>query len=92
MYVKTIQCLNYSGQESKKQFVVYDSDTPVTLKQGQRNQTWYKLVDPKQGYYNAKFEEPRLNSVHERAHDRIWSKKQWYIHDRLNVLNNPTKF
>ena len=27
--------LNYSGQESKEQFAVYDFDTPVTLKQGQ---------------------------------------------------------
>ena len=26
--------LNYSGQESKKQFAVHDSDTPATLKQG----------------------------------------------------------
>ena len=43
-----MQCLNYSGQESKKQIVVYDSDTPVTLKQDQGHQTWYELVDPKQ--------------------------------------------
>ena len=42
MYVKTIQCLNYGGQESKIQFVVYDSDTPVTLKQGQGHLTWYE--------------------------------------------------
>ena len=39
----------------KKQFAIYDSDTPVTLKQGQDHQTWYKLVDPKQGYNYAKF-------------------------------------
>ena len=56
MYVRTIRCLNYDGQESKKQFAVYDSDKPVTLKQGQSQQTWYDLVDPKQGYNNAKFE------------------------------------
>ena len=42
----------------KKQFAVYDSDTPVTLKQGQGHQTWYELVDPKQGYNHAKFERP----------------------------------
>ena len=48
MYVSTIQHLNYSGQESKKQFAVYDSDTPVTLKQGQSHQIWDELVDPKQ--------------------------------------------
>ena len=35
MYVSTIQRYNYCGQESKKQFAVYDSHTPVTLKQGQ---------------------------------------------------------
>ena len=38
----------------KKQFAVYDSDTPVTLKQGQGHQTWSELVDHKQGYKNAK--------------------------------------
>ena len=31
---QSILCL-IVGQESKKQFAVYDSDTPVTLKQGQ---------------------------------------------------------
>ena len=30
------------------------SDIPVTLKQVR--QTWYKLVDSKQGYNHAKFE------------------------------------
>ena len=45
MYVRTIQHLNYGGQESKQRFAVHDSDTPVTLKQGQGNQTWYELVD-----------------------------------------------
>ena len=38
MYVRTIQCLNCGGQESKEQFAVHDSDTPVTLKQGQGHQ------------------------------------------------------
>ena len=50
MDVRRIQRLNYSRQESKKQFAVYDSDTPVTLKQGQSHQTQYELVDPEQGY------------------------------------------
>ena len=63
MCVATIQCLNYSGQESKKQVAVYDPDTSVTLKQGQGHQTWYVLVDPKQGCNHAKFERPPLNSV-----------------------------
>ena len=55
MYVRTIQRLNYGGQESKEQCAVYDSDTPVTLKQSQGHQTWFELVDPEQGYDNAKF-------------------------------------
>ena len=38
--------VNYGGQESEKQFAVHDSDTPVTLKQGQGHQPWYELVDP----------------------------------------------
>ena len=40
----------------KKQFIVYDSDTTVTVKHGQGHQTWYILVDPKRDYNNAKFE------------------------------------
>ena len=47
-YVSNIQRLNFTGQESKKQFAVYDSDTPVTLKHGQGHQTWYELTAPKQ--------------------------------------------
>ena len=35
----------------------------MTLKQGESQQTWYELVDPKQGYNHAKFERPPLNSV-----------------------------
>ena len=50
MYVKTIQSLNFKlrwTKESKKQFAIYDSDTPVTLKQDQGHQTLYdELVDP----------------------------------------------
>ena len=37
--------------------------THVTLEQGQGHQTWYELVDPKQGYDYAKFEKPCMNSV-----------------------------
>ena len=68
MNVRTIQNLNYSGQESKfflllLLFAIYDLDTPVTLKQGQQgHQTWYELADLKQGYNNAKSEKPCLNS------------------------------
>ena len=46
----------------------------MTLKQGQGHQTWYELVDPKQGYNNAKFEKPRLNSVHEKSTMKVFAK------------------
>ena len=45
--------VNYSKQESNKQtfffwffFAVYGFDTPVTLRKGHGQQTWYELVDP----------------------------------------------
>ena len=47
----------------KKQITVYNSDTPVTLKQGQGHQIWHKLVKPKQDYNNAKFEKPHIDST-----------------------------
>ena len=53
-FVPTIQRLRHSRQESKKQSAAYGSDTPVTLKQGQGHKTSNELVDPKQGYNNAK--------------------------------------
>ena len=65
MYARTIQLWNYHGQESRKQFAVYDSDKPLTLKQGHSHQTWYELIDPKQGYDKAKFGKLYLNSVRE---------------------------
>ena len=46
-----------------KQFAVYDSDISVTMKKGQDHETWYELLDPKQGYNQAEFERPPLNSV-----------------------------
>ena len=60
--------------KNPKQFAVYDSDTPVTLKQGQGHQTWYELVDTKHGYNNAKFENPRFNNVHEKDNDKVYVK------------------
>ena len=47
---------------------VYHSDTAVTLKYGQGHQTWYELVDPKQGYNYAKFKILPLHSVYQKAH------------------------
>ena len=43
----------------------------MTLKQGQGHQTWYELVDPKQGSNTAKFEKPCLNSVGEKNKDKV---------------------
>ena len=58
----------------KKQFAVYDSHTPVTLKQGQGHQTWCALVDPKQGYNNAKFEQTCLKNVCKNTNDTVFVK------------------
>ena len=60
MYIKAIQHLNHGGHESKKQSAIYDSETSVALNQGQSHQTGFELVDPKQGYDNAKFEKTHL--------------------------------
>ena len=56
----------------EKQFAVYNSDTTVTLKQGQGHQTWCELVDPKQGYNIAKYEKSCFNSVHVKANDKVF--------------------
>ena len=57
------------------QFAINISEKPVTWKQGQGHQTWYGLVDPKQGNNNAKFEKPHVNSVCERANDKVCVKQ-----------------
>ena len=72
--VRTEQHLNYGGQEPTQQFAVCDSDTPVTLKQGQSHQTCYELVEPKHGYNNTNFEKPCLKSVHEGANNKVFVK------------------
>ena len=74
MHLRTVQHLHYGGQKSYKTIAVYDSETLVTMKQGQGHQTWYGLVDPKQGSNNAKFENLRLNSVHEKNNDKVFAK------------------
>ena len=57
----------FTEDKNLKTFAAYDSDTPVTLKHGQGHQTWYGMVDPKQGYNPVKFKKPHWNSVHEKA-------------------------
>ena len=44
----------------------------MTLKQGQSHQTWHESVDSKQGYNQAKFEKPRINSVCEKGNDKVF--------------------
>ena len=63
--------LNYSGQKSRKQLAVYDSDTLVILKE-----TWSESVDPEQGYDHAKFEKLRLNSVHKKNGVQVFLSSQ----------------
>ena len=46
----------------------------MTLKQGQGHQPWYILVDPKQCYNHAKFEEPPLKNLHEKANVKAFVK------------------
>ena len=72
VYVTTTQRLNHSGQESKQKFAVHNSDTPVTLKQGQCHQSWYGLTDSKQGYTHAQFEKPHIESVREIFNDKMF--------------------
>ena len=60
----------------KEQFATYDSYTPVTLKQDQSHQSWCELEDPKQGYNNAEFRKPSLNSVCEKTNDKVIVKLQ----------------
>ena len=45
--ISLLQHINHSRKAFKKQFAHYDSDTPVTLKQDQGHETWYKMVDSK---------------------------------------------
>ena len=62
------------GRNLRKQFAVYDSDTPVTLKHGQGHQTWYEVVNPTQDYNSAKFDQPLLSSVRERTNIKVFVK------------------
>ena len=83
-YVRTMHRLNHGGQESIKQFVVCDSDTPVTLKQGQGHQTCYEMLFPKH-YHNAKIEMPCFNSVYERANDQVSTNQETCQLSPLNM-------
>ena len=45
----------------------------MTLQQGQGHQTWNELVDPKQGYDNAKFEKKKKKNSLEKC---PWKKNR----------------
>ena len=99
--------LNYSGWESKNnlQFMILTHLWPWKRS---RSSNLYKLVDPKQGNHNAKFEKPHLNSVCEKKPiikflsnretcqlsplNMCKSQKLWYIHELLHKLNYHPKF
>ena len=57
---------------SKTQYAGYVPNKPVTLKQGKGHRPWHTLLDPKYGYYYAKFEKPCLNSVWENANIKLF--------------------
>ena len=46
----------------------------MTLKQGQDHQTWYELVNTKQGYNDAKLKKTNLNSIHENTNYQVFVK------------------
>ena len=92
MSVATILLINYTGKESREkiQFAVYISDTPVTLKEGEGDQTWYESVDHKQDYNHAQFERPPLNSVQGKANVTVFDKSGNHLLSPLNTGGNQT--
>ena len=64
MYVGTIHCISYTGQESKTtEAAVLGFLHTCDLETGQGHQPRYELADPKQVYSQARFERPCPNSV-----------------------------
>ena len=67
----------------------------MTLRQDQGHQTWYELLDRKQGHDHAKSEKPPLYSVHKKANVRVFVKLENTSIISLKYvqqLTNPTKF
>ena len=60
-------------------------DTPVILKQDQDHQTWYDLIEPKQGYNHAKFERPPLNSIRKKMMLTVLSNQETCQLSPLNM-------
>ena len=72
MYVATIQCLNYRGQEFKQQFAVNDFDTSVPMEKVKVSKI--SIDRPLATYHHANLERPPLNSVLEKANVKVTVK------------------
>ena len=59
----------------------------MTLKQGHGNQTWYELVDPKQGYNNAKLKNTGTVSA-EKPTTKFLSNQETRQLSPLNVFES----
>ena len=69
------------------------NDSHVTLKQGQGNQSWYELVDLKEGYNHAKFEKPHFNNAHKKNPTVVfffffWSNQETCPFSPLNMCES----
>ena len=95
MYVTMKQPLS-GTQFFKTQFADYVFDTPGILKQG--HQSWYELVDPKQGSNHTKFERSCFKCPTILIFFFLSNKQmsnislEWHIHDLVDVISMHTKF
>ena len=69
----TMHHWNYSGRESKVVCAVYDSDISVNF---EGYQTWYELINTKQGINHAKFETAPLNSVSQKVNVKVFVRSE----------------
>ena len=108
MYVATKTHLNYRGQDSNTRNLQFTFLTHLwpwnnvkVIKPGMTMQT------PGKEYNYAKFERSCINGVWEKANIKVISTEKicqlsllnmsnhqtrWYVHDLLNILNNPIMF
>ena len=52
------------------------------------HQTCYELVEPKQGYNNAQFEKPHLNSASEKVNDKVFCQIRKHVNYFVKVKNS----
>ena len=57
----------------------YISDTHVTLKQNQGQQTFNENVGPKQGYNHAKFERSHFHSIRLKGNVNFFFQMRMYV-------------